>query len=215
MERATAYIGCVPTVNPQDATGAVLAAARLAFAATGYASTTVKSVAAAAGVAPGVVTSLYRNKERLFAAAMRLPFDPAQAVPELLAPGLDGMGERIVAMVVSLLDDPQVRRDVSRIAVPVAGAAGAAAGSDDAADQLRMIAEYLQVAVVDPLVGAVGIPDARLRASLITSHLLGVVATRYLLRLEPLASAPSTTVVAAVGPAVQALLDPTRPIGQP
>ena len=55
--------------DPQQAAGAVLQAARAAFAARGYTHTTVKSVAAAAGVAPGVVTSLYRNKERLFAAA--------------------------------------------------------------------------------------------------------------------------------------------------
>ena len=75
----------VPNVNPQDAAGAVLQAARFAFASRGYASTTMKSVAAAAGVAPGVVKSLYTNKERLFAAAMRLPFDPGQAVPELIA----------------------------------------------------------------------------------------------------------------------------------
>ena len=74
----------------------MLHAARTAFAARGYTHTTVKSVAAAAGVAPGVVTSLYRNKERLFAAAMRLPFDPATAVPEMIAPGLDGMGDRLV-----------------------------------------------------------------------------------------------------------------------
>ena len=38
------------------------------FDARGYAGTTVKSVAAAAGVAPTVVSSLYRNKEALFAA---------------------------------------------------------------------------------------------------------------------------------------------------
>ena len=206
----------MPTVSPQDAAGAVLQAARLAFASRGYASTTMKSVAAAAGVAPGVVTSLYRNKERLFAAAMRLPFDPASAVPELVAPGLDGMGERIVRMVVTLMGDPQVRRDVSRLmtSTPAAGATAAAvrAGSPDTVlEQLRLVSEYLQATVVDPVARAVGIPDARLRASVITSYLVGVIATRYLLRVEPLASASDDDVVLIVGPAVQALLDPTRP----
>ncbi len=69
----------------------------------------MKSVAAAAGVAPDVVKSLYDNKERLFAAAMRLPFDPGQAVPELIAPGLDGMGDRLVRMTLTLMGDEQVR----------------------------------------------------------------------------------------------------------
>ncbi len=206
----------MPAVSPQDAAGAVLQAARLAFASRGYASTTMKSVAAAAGVAPGVVTSLYRNKERLFAAAMRLPFDPAQAVPELIAPGLDGMGERIVRMVVTLMGDPQVRRDVTRLATsaPAAGATAVAvraSSPDTVLEQLRLVSEYLQSTVVDPVSRAVGIPDARLRASIITSYLVGVISTRYLLRLEPLASASDDDVVAIVGPAVQALLDPTRP----
>ncbi|MFN8170749.1 MAG: TetR family transcriptional regulator [Candidatus Nanopelagicales bacterium] len=208
----------MPTVSPQDAAGAVLQAARVVFASRGYASTTVKSVAAAAGVAPGVVTSLYRNKERLFAAAMRLPFDPAQAVPELIAPGLDGMGERIARMVVTLMGDPQVRRDVSRLvtSAPAAGATAAAvrpgeAGS--ATEQVRVISEYLQAVIVDPVARAVGIPDARLRGSVVTAYLLGIVTTRYLLRVEPLASASDDEVVAVVGPAIQALLDPTRPAG--
>lgn len=209
----------MPTVSPQDAAGAVLAAARLAFASRGYASTTMKSVAAAAGVAPGVVVSLYRNKERLFAAAMRLPFDPAQAVPELVAPGLDGMGERLVRMVVTLMGDPQVRRDVSRLmsSTPAAGATAVAVHAnspDGVLEQLRLVTEYLQSVVVDPVARAVGIPDARLRGSFITSYLVGIVATRYLLRVEPLASATDDQVVAIVGPTVQTLLDPTRPIGR-
>ncbi len=53
--------------------GGVIKAAREAFLASGYARTTVKSIAAAAGVAPTVITNLYNNKEALFAAAMALP----------------------------------------------------------------------------------------------------------------------------------------------
>ena len=37
----------------------------------------------------------WNSKESLFAAAMQLPFDPASAMPQLVAPGLDGMGERL------------------------------------------------------------------------------------------------------------------------
>lgn len=209
----------MPSVSPQDAAGAVLQAARLVFASRGYASTTLKSVAAAAEVAPGVVTSLYRNKERLFVAAMRLPFDPAQAVPELIAPGLDGMGERVVRMVVSLAGDEQVRRDLSRLAMSGPAARAAASVRPDSPDatteQLRVVAEYLQSVVVDPVCRAIGIPDARLRGSVVTSYLVGMVTTRYLLRVEPLASATDDQVVAIVGPAIQALLDPTRPVGRP
>ena len=52
------------------------------------------TAAAAAGVAPDVVKRYYRNREALFAAAMRLPFDPATSIAQLLAPGIDGLGEQ-------------------------------------------------------------------------------------------------------------------------
>jgi len=210
-------------LSAQDAAGAVLQAARLAFASRGYAQTTMKSVAAAAGVAPGVVKSLYDNKERLFAAAMRLPFDPGQAVPELIAPGLDGMGERLVRMTLALMGDENVRRDLTRLiksdqaASMSASAARAAMSADDSAAalaQLRFLTEYVQIAIVDRVVAALGVPDARLRVTLISSYLVGVSTTRYLLRIEPLASATDDQVVALVGPAIQSLLDPTRKPGE-
>jgi len=211
----------VPSVSPNDAASAVLQAARLAFASRGYASTTMKGVAAAAGVAPGVVTSLYRNKERLLAAAMRLPFDPAQAVPELIAPGLDGMGDRLVRMVLTLMGDEQVRSDLTRLlssdtATSVSMGAARRVNDPDASaalEQLRFISEYLSSTVVDRVVTAVGVPDARMRVTVISSYLVGVATTRYLLRIEPLASATDDEVVALVGPTVQALLDPTRKPG--
>ena len=209
----------VPNVSPQDAAGAVLQAARLAFASRGYASTTMKSVAAAAGVAPGVVKSLYTNKERLFAAAMRLPFDPGEAVPELIAPGLDGLGDRLVRMVLTLMGDDQVRDDLARLLRSDAAASVSASaarvtipGADDAAalEQLRFVSEYLQSTVVDRVVAAVGLPDARMRVAVISSYLVGIAASRYLLRIEPLASATDDEIVALVGPTVQVLLDPTQ-----
>jgi AcrR family transcriptional regulator len=211
----------VPSVSPHDAAGAILQAARLAFASRGYASTTMKGVAAASGVAPGVVKSLYANKERLFAAAMRLPFDPSQAVPELIAPGLDGMGDRLVRMVLTLMGDEQVRSDLTRMlssdtatALSVSAARKAAVADDSAAiEQMRFVSEYLQSTVVDRVVAAVGVPDARMRVAVISSYLVGIASTRYLLRLEPLASATDDEVVALVGPTIQVLLDPTRRLG--
>ena len=202
-------------LSPQDAAGAVLQAARLAFGARGYGGVTMKSVAVAAGVAPDVVRSLYQNKERLFAAAMRLPFDPAGAVPELIAPGIDGLGRRLVRLMLTLMGDEQVRADLTRllssdtVADASAGAARAATGSDGV-HQLRALSEYFATVVVDPVVTAVGIPDARLRVTVITSHLLGLATTRYVLKVEPLASASDDDVVRLVAPAIQSLLDPTR-----
>ena len=63
--------------SQDDIPSQVLDAARAAYARRGYLNTTLKGVAAAAGVAPEVVRRYYDNREQLFAAAMRLPVDPA------------------------------------------------------------------------------------------------------------------------------------------
>ena len=185
----------------------ILDAARALFNARGYAGTTLKSVAAAAGVAPTVVSSLYRNKEALFAAVMRLPFDPGQAVPALIAQGIDGLGERLVGATVQLLDDPGVRADLAALSGGAASAANA-----DVTLQVRSAVDALQEALVDPLVAVLGVPDARLRATLITASLAGMAGMRYVLRIEPLASASPEQITAMLGPGIQRLLDRLAPV---
>jgi hypothetical protein len=71
------------------------------------------------------------------------------------------------------------------------------------------VSEFLSATVIDRVVTAVGVPDARLRVSVISSYLMGIITSRYVMKLEPLASATDEEIVAMVGPAVQALLDPT------
>jgi len=183
---------------------AAVAAARSAFAAGGYARTTYKGLAAAAGVAPTVLRKYYDNKEAIFAAALKLPTDPAGAVPALLAPGIDGLGERVVRLTMDILEDPQVRDDLVSM---VRGGASAAALT-------KSMQSYLEVAVIDRVVAAVGVPDARMRAALISSYLIGIVAGRYVARIEPLASASEEQVVRMVAPTIQALLDPRVPLAK-
>lgn len=187
---------------PDPIRDAALAAARSAFAARGYARTTYKGIAAAAGIAPAVLRKYYDSKGDLFAAAIRLPTDPASAIPTLLAPGIDGLGERLVRFTLDTLGDPEVREDL--MAMIRAGAS--------AAQVTKSLQSYLEVNVVDRIVTAVGVPDARMRVALISSYLVGVAAGRYLMRIEPLASAPEDQVVRMVAPTIQALLDPRVPL---
>ena len=61
------------------------------------------------------------------------------------------------------------------------------------------------------LVGEIAAPDPELRASLVGSQLIGLVMARFIVRVEPLASAPVEQVVAAIAPTLQRYL--TGPIG--
>ncbi len=178
----------------------MLDAARAAFHARGYVNTSMKGVAAAAGVAPAVVRRYYDSKDRLFAAAMRLPFDPATAVPQLLAPGLAGMGERLVRATFEILGDEGSRADLAALFQ-----AGASAGR--AAQTIR---DFLEASLLDRIAAAVGIPDARMRVAMISAHLVGLAVVRYAVRLEPLASAPEDVVIKLYAPLIQDLLDPSK-----
>jgi len=188
-----------------DITKQVLDAARAAYARRGYLNTTIKGVAAAAGVAPDVVRRYYDNREALFVAAMRLPFDPAMSIAQLMAPGIDGMGERLVRVTLRMLDDPETRDQLAEMVRDGAGASRATAS----------IREFLEAEVVDRAAVLLGVPDARMRVTLATSYLLGIATTRYVLKLEPLASASEDEIVQLVAPAVQmALTTPTAPSGK-
>jgi AcrR family transcriptional regulator len=184
---------------------AAIAAARNAFAAGSYARTTFKGLAAAAGVAPTVLRKYYDNKDAVFAAALRLPTDPVGAVPTLLAPGVEGLGERLVRFTLETLGDPRVRDDLMSMARSGASAAALT----------KSLQDYLDTTVIDRVVSAVGVPDARMRVALISSYLIGVAAGRYVMRIEPLASANEEYVVRLVAPTIQALLDPRTPLPKP
>lgn len=181
---------------------AAVAAARNAFAAGSYARTTFKGLAAAAGVAPAVLRKYYDSKDAVFAAALRLPSDPAGAVPALLAPGVEGLGERLVRFTLDTLDDPQVRADLMSM---LRGGASAAALT-------KSLQDYLDTTVIDRVVAGIGVPDARMRVALISSYLIGIAAGRYVVRIEPLASASEEHVVRLVAPTIQSLLDPRTPL---
>ncbi|HOB48148.1 MAG TPA: TetR family transcriptional regulator [Mycobacterium sp.] len=183
-------------LNPDDLKRVVLDTARDMYARQGYVNTTIRGVAAAAGVAPDLVRRYYANREELFAAAMKLPTDPATAVAQLLAPGIDGLAERLVRVTFQLLDEPETREQIAAMVRDGAGAAKSTA-------PLR---EFLESVIVDRVAAVLRVPDARMRVALAISYVMGVVGARYVLRMEPLASATEDEVVRLVAPAVQTAL---------
>jgi len=86
---------------------------------------------------------------------------------------------------------------------PLAALLQSVAGHDEAAQMLRT---FITENLVGPIVATVA-PDApALRGALVASQLVGLGLARYVLQLEPLASADRATVVAAVAPNLQRYL---------
>jgi AcrR family transcriptional regulator len=192
--------------SADDLTRSLLEAARAAYSARGYVTTTARGVAAAAGVAPDVMRRYYANRDALFAAARRLPTDPATSIAQLMAPGIDGLGERLVRVTLRMLDEPETREQLTTMMRTGAGAGRATAS----------FREYVDNVLVDRVARALGVPDARMRVTLAMSYLIGIAASRYVLQLEPIASATEDEIVAMVAPAIQAALTtPTTAMPRP
>ena len=145
---------------------------------------------------PALVHHYFGTKENLFAAAMDVPFDPVAYVSDVLAGGLDGIGERLARAFLAQWDAPD------RSAHLVALLRSAVTQERAAA----MVREFLSGAILSPVASELGQPDGDLRTDLVASQLLGLVLARSILRLEPLASADREVVVTAVAPTLQRYL---------
>ena len=166
----------------------------------------MRGIAAAAGVDPALVLHYFGSKEGVFQAAMDFPIDPAVFIPQLLAPGLDGLGERLTRFFLDTWDSPA--------GSPLLGLIRSVVGNENAAGMMR---EFISREVLARLAEALDLDRPQLRASLAASSLIGLAMLRYVVKLEPLASTPSDQIAKWVGPAVQRYLtDPavTSPPGE-
>jgi AcrR family transcriptional regulator len=183
--------------NP-DTREAILAAARDAFAERGYDAASIRAIAGGAGVDPALVHHYFGTKEQLFLAAMRVPLNPADILAQVDGAARDQVGEKLVRAFLSVWDSP-------------AGTAGAALVRSAVSSEwgARMLREFVTRQIMRRVIRMMEMerdPTAGLRASLAGSQLVGLVMVRYIIKLEPLASTPRETVVAAVAPTIQRYL---------
>jgi AcrR family transcriptional regulator len=180
---------------------AIRAAAGRQFAERGFDRTSLRSIAAEAGVDPKLVAHFFGTKQQLFVEVVRLPFDPAEAVPRVFGGDPGDAGERVAEFVVGLLENPESRR-------PLVGLVRAATTEPEAA---RMVRELLAREILSRIVTELGSDDADLRASLLGSQVVGLLMARYIVRIEPLASLSAPEVAAAIAPNLQRyLVEPLR-----
>jgi AcrR family transcriptional regulator len=176
---------------------AILDVATRQFGSRGYDATTIRSIAAEAGVDPALVMHFFGSNTDLFVAAVNWPFDPAVEVPRVLDGDPEAIGRRLVELFVSTWDAEDKRN-------PIVALLRAAMNQEPAARQLR---DFIELEILAPLLAALG-PDRaeQLRANLVASQLLGLGIVRYVLAFEPIASLDAGAVVDLVAPSVQASL---------
>jgi len=174
----------------------ILDAASRVFVADGYERTTIRAVASAAGVDPGLVMHYFGSKQELYrrvidaAPVPELSGTPAEAAEQILA----GVADRLVS-------EPVASLALLRSMLTNHEAASAASSG---------IARYeAQIARAIPAA------DADLRAAIIVAITLGISVSRHLIKTDELATADPAQVVRLLRPCVLSLTARPDNGGQP
>ncbi|MFJ7180577.1 TetR family transcriptional regulator [Streptomyces massasporeus] len=192
--------GRPPRTESADTRDRILTAARDEFSERGYEKTSVRGIAKSAGVDPALVHHYFGTKEQVFEAAITLSFGPALQAPKAVEEGpLDGVGERLARFFFGIWENPATR-------APLLAIVRSALTNDTAAAVFRRI---IATQVLRRIAVRLELPDAELRAELAAAQLVGTAILRYVLKIEPLASADPEQVIARLAPVVQGhLTDP-------
>jgi AcrR family transcriptional regulator len=174
---------------------AVLRAAKQRFAVEGYEKTTLRAIARDARVDPSMVLYLFGSKEELFRASLRLIMDPDMLVAAL-AGGHDGdpdIGTRMVRTYLRIWEGPDT-------AASMRAMLQSATSNSDAHEAFR---DFMQNYVLTAVSGVLGGGEqARLRAMLAASNLVGTAMLRYVMEIPPLSTLSPDEVVRLIAPTV-------------
>lgn len=174
----------------------ILAAARTEFAERGYDKTSMRRIAKAAEVDSALVHHYFGTKEQVFAAAIELTFAPALTMPDALAGGGTDVGERMARFMFGIWENPVSRQ-------PLLAIMRSALTNDTAAAVLRGLIERR---MLQRVAGELDVPDPEFRAQLAAGHLIGIAMLRYVIKMDPVASADTEEIIAMVAPTLQRYL---------
>lgn len=179
----------------------ILEAAQRLFAELGFERTTIRGVAAQAGIDPALVMQYFGSKEGLFAASARTFADRKRALD---APLEDLVSAAIADLFAGFEDREQAAATVAVIRNCLTH------------ERAR---EIMRDEVMSPrhakLAETIGGPDAELRAGLLAGVMIGTIIARYLIELPSVAGASQEDVERVLKPVLEALVTPEGPPASP
>lgn len=188
---------CTRDERRQRTEAAILRAARELFAETGFERTTIRAVAARAGVDPALVMQHHGSKEGLFGAAARFSVDHERIVS---SPS-DSLAREALLELLQKMQSGEDREATAALMRSCLTHPGAA----------RVMREEVLDQRSQALAGVLQGDDALLRANLFCACMMGLGLARYLLQTEPLASASEEDLLRLMQPVLQVLVDPPAP----
>ncbi|OMC06141.1 TetR family transcriptional regulator [Mycobacterium sp. NS-7484] len=182
--------------GPSDKRERILAGARELFARNGFDKTSIRAIAAEAGVDAALVHHYFGTKTELFAAAIHIPIDPMTVIGKLQEVPVEQIGHTLPAILLPLWDSEIGKGFVATLRSILAG------------NDVSLVRSFLQ----EIIVGAIGprvdnpVGSAQIRIQFVASQLVGVAMARYILELDPFASLPVEQIVETIGPTLQRYL---------
>ncbi|ACY99990.1 MULTISPECIES: TetR/AcrR family transcriptional regulator [Thermomonospora] len=182
--------------GPTETREQILDCARRLFADKGYDGASLRAIAREAGVDPALVHHFFGTKQGVFIAAMNLPLDPAAVVARLRdVPSRRELGAALAETFLGVWEDPERR-------IPMLALVRSAMTNEQVATMLR---QFIAATLLGPLAERFGIAPIRMEAA--AGQLVGVAMLRYVLGLEPIASATAQELVELLAPALQRHFD--------
>lgn len=177
----------------------ILVSARDLFARNGIDKTSIRAVAAGAGVDPALVHHYFGTKTQLFAAAIHIPIDPMAIIGPLREVPVDEIGRVLPSLLLPVWDSELGKGFIATLRSILAGS--------DVAD-VSMLRSFLQDVITAEIGPRVDDPpgSGRVRVQFVVSQLVGIVMARYILELEPFKSLPVQQIVDTVAPNLQRYL---------
>lgn len=177
----------------------ILEVARRRFLEGGYQAVTLRSVAAEAGVDVALISYYFGAKRGLISEILALSAHPADVLDSAAA-GVDpaAFPQRALRGLLALWEEPDSGAPLRAL---VAGAAHDAALAS-------LVKEMVEREMVDRLAARIGGADARKRAAAFCGQIAGLVITRYILRIEPVASMTHDEIVRQYVPALRVAIAP-------
>ncbi|HTF48909.1 MAG TPA: TetR family transcriptional regulator [Pseudonocardia sp.] len=178
------------TARSEKTRSAILTSARQLLALKGYQGTTIRAVAAAAGIDPSMVMRYYRSKEGLFAAAV----DVDLRLPSASRWPRDRVGEMVARHLISRWEG-ELSDDLITMLLRSAGT------NQAAVEHLREVFQRQLLSLVREIAGDG--PDAGRRAGMVATQVLGVALCRYVIQLPPVVAMDGETLARVLGPVLQ------------
>lgn len=185
-----------PRTGGEDTRAAILEAARAEFAAKGYDGATLRGIARTAGVDPRLVHHYFDGKQSVFQEVLQIPVRLPQVIDKVFSGSPDDLGERVLRTFFSVWDAPAASE---RLVAFVAA-------STSTTDAARTMQQFIRGEILSRISRFATGDDPQLRASLAASQLVGVAIARYVLKIEPLASADPDDLIPFLAPTIQRYL---------